>query len=175
MRKSITKTKKYLEEAFRLKYIDGKFYQDKPKAGLVEVKPYIIEKKHPYGKTIKYLYAMVYNYETHKYSLFTYHTIFYVWFKGDVPAGYDVDHIDGDSLNNNPDNLQILSRKENLAKRSGNRVPRPIYCIETNRKFSSVLEAERELGISNWYIKETLKGKNPKKAKYHFRYIEDIA
>lgn len=171
MRQVITKTKKYFEEEFKLKYIDGKFYQDKPRAGLVELKPYIIEKKHPYGRTIKYEYLTIYNYITHKFALFSYHSIVYAWFKGDIPAGYDVDHIDGDTLNNNPDNLQILSRKENLAKRTGNRVNRRIYCIELNKEYNSITSAIEELGISPWYMMQTLKGNNPKKAKYHFRYI----
>lgn len=41
----------------------------------------------------------------------------YAWFKGTVPAGYDVDHIDNDPFNNDLDNLQLLTRKENIAKR----------------------------------------------------------
>lgn len=41
----------------------------------------------------------------------------YVWFKGDIPDGYVVDHIDNDSFNNKPDNLQLLTIEDNLAKR----------------------------------------------------------
>ena len=41
----------------------------------------------------------------------------YVWFIGDIPNGYQVDHIDNNSFNNMPDNLQILTIEENLAKR----------------------------------------------------------
>ena len=41
----------------------------------------------------------------------------YVWFKGDIPDGYVCDHIDNDSFNNLPDNLQILTVGDNLAKR----------------------------------------------------------
>ena len=40
------------------------------------------------------------------------------WYKGEVPGDMDVDHIDGNPLNNHIDNLQIISRRENLAKRS---------------------------------------------------------
>ena len=43
--------------------------------------------------------------------------LIYVWFKGDIPDGYVVDHIDNNSLNNDPTNLQILTIEENLAKR----------------------------------------------------------
>jgi hypothetical protein len=41
----------------------------------------------------------------------------YVWFNGDIPDGYVVDHIDNDSYNNAPCNLRILTIEENLAKR----------------------------------------------------------
>lgn len=41
----------------------------------------------------------------------------YAWFKGDIPDGYVVDHIDNNSYNNQPDNLQLLTIGENLAKR----------------------------------------------------------
>lgn len=41
-----------------------------------------------------------------------------VWLKnkGDIPAGYVVDHIDNNSLNNNLDNLQLLTRGQNIKK-----------------------------------------------------------
>lgn len=40
------------------------------------------------------------------------------WYKGEVPGDMDVDHIDGDPFNNNIENLQIISRRENLARRT---------------------------------------------------------
>ena len=39
-----------------------------------------------------------------------------MWYEG-LAEGFDIDHIDGDSLNNLPSNLQAISRKENLSKR----------------------------------------------------------
>ena len=44
----------------------------------------------------------------------------YAWFYNEAPAGMDVDHINGDSLDDRIENLQLLTRKENLAKRKGN-------------------------------------------------------
>lgn len=101
----------------------------------------IISKKHPYGKVMKYKYVSIYDPENpatyvnkvyiskktgeHRHykgrqiktSNVAVSRLVYAWFKGDVPANMDVDHIDGDTFNNSIDNLQLLTRKENLAKR----------------------------------------------------------
>lgn len=50
-----------------------------------------------------------------------------VWFltHGEWPKpGYHIDHIDDDSMNNRPDNLQEITEAENQAKRRGKRVYR---------------------------------------------------
>lgn len=113
----ITKSRETLEKEFNIYYDNGKFYQSKPRAGIIELKPFINMKTHKYGKTVCYELIQMYNYKTHKPTLMSYHSFLYAWFKGEVPAGYDVDHIDGNTLNNDIDNLQLLTRKENLAKR----------------------------------------------------------
>lgn len=43
--------------------------------------------------------------------------LIYVWFKEDIPNGYVIDHIDNNSYNCSPNNLQMLTIEENLAKR----------------------------------------------------------
>jgi len=45
------------------------------------------------------------------------HVILWLWFKSDIPDGYDVYHIDKNKLNNKLSNLELLTRKENLKKR----------------------------------------------------------
>ena len=56
-----------------------------------------------------------------------------VWetFKGEVPVGYDVDHIDDDKLNNKLTNLQLLTHKDNIRKRdrNGTVFDKKIYCF----------------------------------------------
>lgn len=41
-----------------------------------------------------------------------------MYLKREIPKGYAVDHIDGNQFNNHPDNLQILTTRENLIKKS---------------------------------------------------------
>lgn len=43
--------------------------------------------------------------------------LIYAWFKGPVPADMDIDHIDNDPFNNRLENLQLLTREENIRKR----------------------------------------------------------
>lgn len=45
--------------------------------------------------------------------------LMYAWFNDVCPANMDVDHIDRNSLNDTLDNLQLLTREDNLAKRRG--------------------------------------------------------
>ena len=88
---------------------------------VIDVFPHISTKKHKYGKTMKYWYYSINDSRTGKsYSLPVSN---FVWMathpNEEIPDGYDIDHIDGNSLNNEAANLQCITRKENLAKRKG--------------------------------------------------------
>lgn len=85
---------------------------------LEELKQTISVKNHKYGKQCVYILVCPWDYETGKRIPMTLQRIVYMYFKGDIPEKFDIDHIDGDSLNNLPSNLQALTRKENLAKRT---------------------------------------------------------
>ena len=43
--------------------------------------------------------------------------LIYVWFNGDIPDGYIIDHKDDDSFNNAPINLRLMTVEKKLAKR----------------------------------------------------------
>lgn len=63
--------------------------------------------------------------DTYRYKTKTIylHRAIYVWYKGDIPQGMIVDHIDNKHdtpYDNRPENLQLLTQAENLAKEKGN-------------------------------------------------------
>lgn len=49
---------------------------------------------------------------------FLVHRVVWEAFNGTIPQGMDIDHIDGNPKNNKLDNLQILTRQDNLKKRN---------------------------------------------------------
>ena len=57
--------------------------------------------------------------DNNKPKAYPLHRLLYAWYIGYVPANMDVDHIDNNSLNNDLSNLQLSTRKDNLAKREG--------------------------------------------------------
>lgn len=73
---------------------------------------------HKYSGKMNWYWLVGYS-ENGKPKAYPLHRLVYAWFIGYVPGNMDVDHIDGDSKNNDLANLQLLSRAENLSKRKG--------------------------------------------------------
>ena len=46
----------------------------------------------------------------------TIHRVLYECFKGGIPKGLEIDHIDGDRTNNSLDNLEAVTHKENIRR-----------------------------------------------------------
>lgn len=92
------------------------------------------------------------------------------------PNGYtDVDHIDGNKLNNNADNLQWLSRGDNIRKAGSARLKgaKPVICVETGKVYKSVHQASKELHIAVATISAIAKGEYPSYHKLHFKYYNE--
>lgn len=89
---------------------EGKIFK-----GTKELPWYQIRREHPFGKTMSYPYVSIYQHNTQK--LLAVGRVVYAWFNNEAPGDKDVDHIDDNPQNNHLDNLQLLTRKENLAKR----------------------------------------------------------
>lgn len=71
--------------------------------------------KHKYTKDKEYP-VVVFSYKN-KSKCIPLSRLIYVWHKGDIPEGMEVDHIDNNQFNNHIDNLQLLTPEENRAKR----------------------------------------------------------
>ena len=83
-----------------------------------KLNPSLNVKYHKKSGKMKWYWIVGYS-ENGEPKAYPLHRLVYAWFIGYVPANMDVDHIDGDTLNNDLSNLQLLTRKENLAKREG--------------------------------------------------------
>lgn len=92
-------------------------YHTSKKCGKVKLKITPIYQKKMFGKDLVYLKTGWMHNITKKPQCFTLQRILYAWFFGEVPEGYDVDHIDGNTLNNSLDNYRLLTRSENVKKR----------------------------------------------------------
>lgn len=70
-----------------------------------------------YTNNAGYKFINVYDKEKKRMRNLLIHRIIYAFCKGPIPAGMVVDHIDNNKSNNSPENLQLLTRKENTEKR----------------------------------------------------------
>ena len=77
---------------------------------------FVSTRKHKYTPNKVYECVNVYDKETKQMKSLSLARVVYAWHYG-VPEGMDVDHIDNNPHNNALDNLQLLTRKENIAKR----------------------------------------------------------
>lgn len=92
------------------------------------------------------------------------HRLVYMTFIGDIPQGYQIDHIDGDASNNNLENLRCVTPKENsnnpntVWKLKGRRNPMfgRHHTEESKRKMSETLKSNNRAkkgfpkGNSRW-------------------------
>jgi len=63
-----------------------------------------------------YLQVRLFNKQTPKGRLLYVHRLVYQTFVGEIPEGKEIDHIDGNPHNNCIDNIQVITRRENMVK-----------------------------------------------------------
>lgn len=97
------------------------------------------------------------------FGKFLVHQLVILAHKGCLLPGYEINHIDGNKLNNALENLEIVSRAENMnhAHLTGlsYRKRVPVICIETGAVFPSISAAAFSLGLDHRGICDVLKGR----------------
>ena len=129
-------------------------------------------------------------YNNGKRSKFRVHRIVGETFVDNPNGKAQINHIDGDKLNNHASNLEWVTASENmhhafdigLAKPSfgmlgkhnpnGGRKGKPVRIIETGEKFSSITECEKAINGNNRHICDCLAGRQRTHRGYHFEYVD---
>ena len=112
------------------------------------------ERKISYYKrnTCNYISFSYWSKETYRFESISLQVLVYLWFKGDIPAGMEVDHIDDNPLNNLPENLHLLSHKANIWKAIWKKKG---FCMSAKRLSKSVPE-EAYVEMRNSLLKQIL-------------------
>jgi len=131
-------------------------------------------------KNAGYLSVMLTNSEGHKH--FSVHRIIASAFCHKPEGANEVNHINGDKLDNRAENLEWVTRAENLrhAYETGlmpnNAVPKPVIAknMDTGEEitFPSIYKAARFFNISQGNICMCCKGERPYANGYFWKYVE---
>jgi len=95
----------------------------------------------------------------------------------DNPNNYkEINHKDGNKLNNNISNLEWCTYTENLvhAYKTNLRKTKKYICVETGKEYSSTIEIERLTGIGRQHISQCCKGIRKTTGGYHWKYQDII-
>lgn len=89
----------------------------------------------------------------------------------------EVNHKDEDKSNNCVDNLEWISKIDNInygtrTERAAKKTSIPVYCVELDRVFDGAAQASRELGFDRGSITKCCRDRLKTAGGYHWRYAE---
>ncbi len=137
-------------------------------------------------------YLRVELYKPNSRKCFYVHSLVATTFLDRTTEKSEINHIDGNKLNNNVENLEWVTRSENqlhaislglrspspMIGKTGGKSPRshPVIQYDLNGKFMklwlSISDASRELKISTSSISQCASGRHKKSRKYIWRYLD---
>lgn len=80
------------------------------------------------------------------------HRLIYTMFHGEIPAGYQIDHIDGNSLNNKIENLRLATNSQNQMNSGIDSMNKTGFKGVSKRKDSNRYQAEIKVGGKGIYL-----------------------
>lgn len=91
-------------------------------------------------------------------------------------SGLDVNHIDGNKLNNHISNLEFCTRQTNIRHAFDSGLKRPsrmikVRVIETGKEYESIRECARSIGVDQSMICQYLAGTLRSVNGYHFEKV----
>lgn len=129
----------------------------------------------------KYGYITVNLCKNGKSKTFQVHRLVWLAFKGEIPEGYEINHIDEDASNPCLDNLNLLTHTENINYGTHNQKviekrSDPVLQLtldgELVKEWPSMAEAERQTGISHTNISNCCNGK--RKQTNGFKWVKKL-
>ena len=121
-----------------------------------------------------------------KIRFYMVHRLVWIAFNGQIPEGYEVNHINEVKSNNRLSNLNLMTRKENINWGTGiermtkklinGKCSKVVLQFDLNdnfiKEYASAHQVERELGFANGNIKKCCKGKYKQAYGYKWKYKE---
>lgn len=97
-------------------------------------------------------------------------------FLGPLDDGLEVNHRDGNKLDNSVDNLEIVTHQKNMQHAWANDlIPRrlkKVRCLETNELFPSVTDAANSFDVRQGSMSNHLNGRRSNIKGFHFEVVE---